>query len=190
MEQESFLKTIQSKDPAVLSQIVHDHADALLCAAWGLGWRGTDAEDLVQDTLVTFVQSCERFEGRSTVKTYLFGILYKKTLEKRREVQREQATDPIDEVFENRFGYGGIWRTMPRGPEDESQGKEIQAVIDDCVQALPTQQRMAFYLREVEHETTETLCKILDVSVTHLGVLLFRARNRVRECIQKKWGKQ
>jgi len=190
VESSAFLATLRQKDPAVLSKIVNDYSDALLCASWGLGWRGTDAEDLVQETFVTFVQSCDRFEGRSTVKTYLFGILYNKTLEKRRDVQREQATDPIDDVFEERFGYWGIWRTLPRGPEEESQSKETLAMIEACVQALPTPQRMAFFLREVEHETTETLCNILDVSVTHLGVLLFRARNKVRECVQKKWGKR
>jgi len=189
VEQE-VLKTIQTKDPAVLAEIVNQHADALLAAAWGVGWRGTDAEDIVQDTFVTFLKVCDRFEGRSTVKTYLFGILYKKTLEKRREAGREQATDPIDDVFENRFGHWGLWRTLPRGPEDEAQSKETIALVEDCVQALPAQQRMAFYLRAVEQESTEALCKILDVTVTHLGVLLFRARNKVRECVQKKWAKQ
>jgi len=190
VEQEALLKNLKIKNPAVLTEIVNQHADALLCAAWGLGWRGTDAEDLVQDVFVTFLGNCDRFEGRSTIKTFLFGILYNKTLEKRRDMSREQATDPIDDVFEERFGQWGIWRTMPRGPEDESQSKETLAMIEACVEALPTPQRMAFYLREVEHEPTENLCKILNITVTHLGVLLFRARNKVRECVQKKWEKR
>ena len=165
------------------------YANALLGAAWGQGWRGTDAEDLVQATFVTFLEASERFEGRSSLKTYLFGILYNKSLEKRREVNREVAVDPIDAVFEQRFGTWGIWRTLPRGPEDEAQAKETAGLLEECLEILPTQQRMAFFLREVEHESTEAMCNILRVSVTHLGVILFRARNKLRECVQKKWGR-
>ncbi len=186
MESE-YLKTIQAKDPSVIAQIVNDHAQALLGAAWGVGWRGADAEDIVQDTLVTFLKTCDRFEGRSTVKTYLFGILYNKTLEKRRSSGRELATDPVDQVFEDRFGLGGIWKTFPQGPEKESQSKETMALLEECLQSLPDAQRLSFYLREVEHESTESICKILNLTVTHLGVLIFRARNRLRECVQKKW---
>lgn len=170
-----------------VAEAVRVYADALLGAAWGQGWRGTDAEDLVQDTFATFLKSSDRFEGRSSLKTYLFGILYNKSLEKRRDVSREVAADPIDAVFEQRFGTWGIWRTVPRGPEDEADAKETAALLDDCLKSLPTQQRMAFYLRSVEHESTESMCKILQISVTHLGVILFRARNKLRECVQKKW---
>jgi len=170
-----------------LTETVRAYADALLGAAWGLGWRGTDAEDLVQETFVAFLQASERFEGRSTLKTYLFGILYNKAREKRRDAAREQAVDPIDEVFEQRFGFLDRWRTIPQGPEDLALAQETAGIVEVCMQSLPAQQRMAFYLKEVEHLPTEAICNILQVTVTHLGVALFRARNKLRECVQKQW---
>jgi len=181
------LELLRAGSSELLTRVVHENTEALLAAAWGLGWKGTDAEDLVQETFVTFLKAVERFEGRSTLKTYLFGILYNKALEKKRKVVREEAVDPIDEVFEQRFGSLGIWRTLPRGPEDEALANETAGLVEKCVEALPVQQRMAFFLREIEQETTESLCNILGVTVTHLGVILFRARNNVRECVQKKW---
>jgi RNA polymerase sigma-70 factor (ECF subfamily) len=181
------LEKLHRRDPETITQVVNDHAEVLLKAAWGVGWQGTDAEELVQDTLVTFLKGIAQFEGRSSVRTYLIGILYLKALEKRRSESRQQSMDPIDEVFEKRFGFWGLWCTMPRGPEDEALAKETARLVEDCVAGLPVQQRMAFYLKEVEHESTDNLCKILDVSVTHLGVLLFRARNKLRECVQHKW---
>lgn len=179
-----------AKVSETLDEIVDRYSSALLASAYSLGWRNVDAEDLVQDTLVTHLQKPDAFEGRSALKTYLIGILYHKSREKKRSQVREQPNDPIDEVFEQRFNSQGIWRTRPRGPDDIALSKETAELIDDCLEALTPSQRMAFYLREIEQEPTEDACNILDVSVTHLGVLLFRARNKVRECIEKKWGKR
>jgi RNA polymerase sigma-70 factor, ECF subfamily len=181
------LKALQNRDQAALSTMIQTCTDPLLGAAWGLGWSGADAEDLVQDTFLTFLNNPGNFQGRSSLKTYLIGILYWKSREKRKSNSREQATDPVDDVFENRFGFAGAWRTKPRGPEDEALSKETIDLVMACAESLSDDQRLAFYLREVEQETTEDACNILAITPTHLGVLLFRARNKIRECIQKKW---
>src|SRR5579872_2832847 len=137
------LEKLRAKDPETLARVIRDNAEVMLRAAWGLGWKGTDAEELVQEAFTAFLKSVAQFEGRSTLRTYLLGILYLKALEKRRIDGREQAIDPIDEVFEQRFGFGGIWRTMPRGPEDEALAKETAGIVEQCIAALPVQQRMA-----------------------------------------------
>ena len=59
-------------------------------------------------------------------------------------------------------------------------------MVYDCLETLPAAQRIAFHLREIEEITTLEICKKMAVSATNLGVLLFRARNRLRECIEKK----
>lgn len=184
-----YLQSLKKQDSALITSLVNEHTNTLLSAALGLGFRGTDAEELVQETFVTFLKGIERFEGRSSVRTYLFGILYNKVLEKRRSHFREQAVDPIDEVFESRFGFAGIWTSFPKGPEEQAISKETAEMVQDCAQNLTEDQRMAFYLKEVDQETTESICNILDVTPTHLGVLLFRSRNKLRECIEKKWRK-
>ncbi len=183
----ALLQNLRAHDAATLRDIIDTYTDPLLGAAWGLGWVGPDAEDLVQDTFVTFLQNPGQFEGRSTLKTYLTGILYHKSMEKRRENARETPTDPVDDVFERRFGLGGLWRTFPRGPEDEALAKDIMELVERCAESLSDAQRMAFYLREVDHSTTESACNILGVSATHLGVLIFRARNKIRECVERQW---
>ncbi len=58
--------------------------------------------------------------------------------------------------------------------------------IEECLEGLPTKQRMAFILREVQELESKEVCKILEVTVTNLGVLLYRARNRLRECLEAK----
>ena len=62
----------------------------------------------------------------------------------------------------------------------------VRAWLDDCLEALADRRRSAFVLREVEELPTDEICKILEVTPNNLGVLLFRARNGLRECLEAK----
>ena len=118
------------------------------------------------------------------MRTFLFGILYRKIAETRRGLARERQMDPIDEVFESRFDRAGSWSKPPRPADADLEDKEIRQEISECLDAAPTQQRMAFVLREVEGLSTEEICNILEVTRTNLGVMLHRIRNRLRECLE------
>ena len=182
-----YVESLKTLNPEIISDLVRRHTDILIATARGMGWSLDEAEELVQETWVTFLSTVKNFQGRSTVRTYVTGILYNKSLERRREVVREQAADPVDEVFENRFGWFGIWKRFPKGPDEEAVNKELADMIQDCAEGLTMAQRTAFYLREVEKQPTVQICNVLDLTPTHLGVILFRARNKLRECIEKKW---
>ena len=99
----------------------HRHSDRgraylaqILRAARGAGLDPQQAEDVTQATFTTFVEVAPRFEGRSSVRTWLFGILYKKIAEARRARQRARQMDEIDEAFERRFDASGNWSTPPQ----------------------------------------------------------------------------
>lgn len=183
---EEELKLLRSRDDDALTAVVNAHAEGLYAAALGLGVAAADAEDLVQDALAAFFSNVENFRGESSLRTYLFGILYNKARQKWAGGWREQATDPVDEVFEGRFDASGVLRRL-EGPEDEALAQELSALIAECAGGLSQAQRAAFHLKEVEREPTASICKILGVSETNLGVLLFRARNKLRECLERKW---
>lgn len=88
--------------------------------------------------------------------------------------------------MESRFDHRGRWRQPPLDIEGQLAGQEARRIVHDCLETLPAGQRTAFYLREIEEMTTAEICKNMAVSATNLGVLLFRARNRLRECVEKK----
>ena len=73
-----------------------------------------------------------------------------------------------------------------RPVDAEVYASEVRREIEDCLNAVPTNQRMAFVLREVQELDTEEICKILEVTRTNLGVLLHRARARLRACLENK----
>lgn len=180
------LERLRSRDDAMLAAVVNEHTDGLYAGALSLGVSSADAEDLVQETLAAFLAGIERFRGDSSLRTYLFGILYNKARQKWSASWREQATDPVDQAFEGRFDASGVLRRL-KGPEEESLARELAELIKECSAGLSQPQRAAFHLKEAERQPTAAICKILGVSETNLGVLLFRARNKLRECLEKKW---
>ncbi len=182
----AFLERLRRRDPDALAEAVRDHARPLMRAARGLGFAEQDAEDLVQDVFKTFIERLDSFEGRSQLRTWLFGILHRKAMERRRASIMDDRMDPIDEVFESRFDAKGNWSRPPADLERLMLSNEIGKLIRGCMDGLPVNQREAFVLREVEGLDTGEICKILDVSVTNFGVLMHRARTRLRECLEAK----
>jgi RNA polymerase sigma-70 factor, ECF subfamily len=183
----AFLDKLRQRDPEALGAVVREHAADLYRTARGLGLQDAEAEDLVQATFVVLLDSAGRFEGRSSLRTYLFGILYRKALEQGRRRSRELAVDPADQLFEQRFTAWGHWAARPKGPDEESAAAEISRLLGQCLDELNDQQRAAFQLKEIEGEDNASICNALGVTDTHLRVLLFRARNRLRECVEKRW---
>lgn len=177
---------IRAQDPEALAEVVRTYLRQIYRAARGTGLDPEQAEEVTQETFKTFVETAPRFEGRSHVRTWLFGILYRKVAEARRRLAQERNYEPLDEVFESRFDADGNWAVPPRPPDAALEAKELRREIQSCLDEAPAPQRMAFLLREVEGLSSEEICKILEVTRTNLGVMLYRLRNRLRECLEAK----
>lgn len=177
---------IRSSDPAALETVVDSYLAQILRAARGAGLGPQEAEDVTQDTFATFIEKAQDFEGRSRVRTWLFGILYKKIAETRRARQRDRQMDEIDEEFERRFDAAGGWSTPPLPVDVALHHQQVEREIFACLDGAPLRQALAFTLREVEELSTEEICNVLDVTVTNLGVMLHRIRHRVRDCLEAK----
>ena len=128
----------------------------------------------------------EEIGGRARAWKWLHGILVGTIQEQRRLISSDDGREDIDEVMETRFDAQGSWVRPPRGPAEELARGELKHALTACLNLLPDRQRHAFALREVVGFDTDEVCKILDVSANNLGVLLYRARNRLRECLETK----
>ena len=187
MDDQDRISELKARKPGAVEALVEEHSSGMLAAARSWGLPLADAEETVQDALLDFLSALDRFEGRSSLKTFLFGVLYNKCLERRRKSRREEATEDVEAAFEGRFGFLGVWNCLPRGPEEEAVNDELRAWLARCAEGLTLDQRAAFHMKSVEGRSSEEICKILGVSATNLGVLLFRSRNKLRECLEKKW---
>ncbi len=182
----AFVKKLRAGDSAALENVVHAYLPQILRAARGAGLDREQAEDVTQSVFLTFVESIGRFEGRSHVRTWLFGILYRKISAGWRAKRREIGLDDIDGIVESRFAPDGSWLRPPREADRETLDAEIRANLAECLEGVPERQRMAFVLREIEAMPTTEICNVMSVTDTNLGVLLYRVRNRLRECLEKR----
>ena len=157
------------------------------------------AEEVVQETWLAVLTGLERFEGRSSLKTWLFRILSNKA---KTRGQREGRTLPFsslasdgDEsepaVDADRFlgpdnRYAGHWAAPPRGvPEERLLAAEAKARIEVAIAGLPANQRAVITLRDVEGLSAEETCSVLGLSETNQRVLLHRARSKVRAAFEQ-----
>lgn len=183
---DEFLARLRARDEATLQGLMRDYLPQIYRAARAAGLSIQNAEDAAQSTFVTFIEKIAEFEGRSHIRTWLFGILYRKISEMRRSAQREQLGEDIEEVMESRFKTNGFWAKPPRATDEGVFNQDIRRHLDDCLGGVTADQRLAFVLREVEELDSQEICQALNVSRSNLGVLLYRGRNKLRECLEKK----
>lgn len=188
----TFIDKLMKKDPASVEELVRNYTGPLCLQAKKLGFSFEETDDIVQSTWITFFDVIHKFEGRSSLKTFLFGILYNKASEYRRKNFRLKNSEELDMEFNDSFDFHFDnkmhWIKNPINPESFKLKTEIISIIEHCLSLLPLKQKLAFVLKEVDEEDTNHICKELDVSSTNLGVLLFRAKNQLRICIESQEG--
>lgn len=150
--------------------------------------RDEKADEVIHQTWETFFLNLEKFEGRAQIRTFICGILFNKIREFRRELGRTVYKEDSEEVFEQAFGSDGWWKRVPQSPHRLLELRQASDLIEECLDGLSEQQKAAFVMKEVEDEHSDEICNVLGVNVTHLRVLLFRAKDKLRMCLEGKVG--
>ena len=154
------------------------------------------AEDVVQDTLAAAWTAQEGFTGKSSVKTWLTGILKHKIVDAIRRKQREPvAASTLDEEadledFEGLFKENGGWQAPPSDwgdPERALSQQQFFDVMQVCLEKLPPNTARVFMMREVMELSSDEICKELTITANNLWVILYRARMSLRECLELTW---
>jgi RNA polymerase sigma-70 factor (ECF subfamily) len=198
-DERELVERLRAGDEAAFAALVDAHSSALLRLARMYVRDRAVAEEVVQETWLSVVRGIDGFEGRSSLKTWIFRILANTA---RTRGQREARSIPFsaaanpsgDEpsVEPDRFlpadhRYGRHWALGPtpwETPEDSLLAGETRSVITDAIAALPAAQREVITLRDVEGWPSEHVCEALGISEGNQRVLLHRARSKVRGAIE------
>ena len=153
------------------------------------------AEDVVQDTLVAALQGARGFSGRSSLKTWLTGILKHKIVDAIRRKSREPTFASLDEEchiedFDALFDDSGYWENPPADwgdPESQLSRTQFFDIMQFCLDKLPPNTARVFMMREVMELESNEICKELSITSTNLWVILYRARMALRQCLEQNW---
>jgi len=174
---------LQAGDEAAFAALVRQYQPSLLRLARQMVASSAVAEEVVQDTWLAVVRGVERFEGRSSLKTWLFRILANRA---RTSIGRELRSGPLplDEVTE-RFDRSGAWVTPPVPWSDEAEDRivaaRLAAKVNEVLPTLPEAQRQVMVLRDVEGLSAADVATVLGLTDGNQRVLLHRARARIRQ---------
>lgn len=174
---------LRAGDEAAFRRLVQQHHPAMVRVARSYLRSPAVAEEVVQETWLAVVEGIDRFEGRSSLKTWLYRILVNRALSRSVREQRSVPVADIPDVDPSRF-RGGVWADPP-DPALAFAGEETRRVVVSAIEGLPDQQRQVIALRDVEGCSAEEVCEVLDLTMGNQRVLLHRARSRVRAALER-----
>lgn len=155
------------------------------------------AEDVVSETFLAILEKPDNFEGRSTLRTYATGILKFKVIDVLRRRGREVHIEPLDEqsmddALDALFAKDGHWQEPPAAwqqPEKALEQRQFFEALQSCVDRLPPKLGRIFMMREWLEREVGDICTELDITSNNCGVMLYRARMQLRECLDGNWFK-
>ena len=174
-------------------ELVTAHTPGMRRLALGYVRTPAVADDVVSESWLAVLNGLARFEGRSSLKTWIYRIVA--NIARTRAVREARSApfssfataDDEASVDPDRFARDGHW-TAPPEPWRPLLDAEARAVIDRAIGALPEQQRLVIELRDVEGWSSEEVRNVLELSETNQRVLLHRARSKVRAALESYLG--
>lgn len=194
----ALVKRLLAGDEAAFTQVVERYHGPLIRFAQLFVADRAVAEEVVQDTWLAVLNGLPSFEGRSALKSWIFGILSNRAktrgIREKRTIAFSDLSVPGNEdrpaVDPDRFTSAGGWLTPPGRWDEDTPEKlllrqEAFAVAEKAISELPANQRAVVTLRDVEGLDAIEVCNILEVSETNQRVLLHRARSKVRAALER-----
>ena len=194
----AMLDGLRAGDEAAFAALVGRYGGAMLRVAQLYVRSRAIAEEVVQDAWIGVLQGSARFEGRSSLKTWIFRIVANRAktraLKEGRSVPFSDLGPDEPSVEPERFRgpedrYPGHWTTHPSSwagvPEERLLASETLALVEDAIAELPPAQAVVIRMRDVEGFDAAEVCDALDISESNQRVLLHRARSKVRRALEE-----
>ena len=203
MDETVVIAALRDGDESVFAQLVDQHTPSMLRVARGYVPSHEIAEEVVQETWIALVKGIGNFEGRSSLRTWLFTVMI--NIAKSRGVRERRESDAAIAAFtggtvdparfrESGGPYPGHWKPdevpspFPDTPEGSVLGQELVGVAQRELEKLPDRQRMVVTLRDMLGFDSGEVCELLDISVANQRVLLHRGRAVVRAALENYLG--
>jgi RNA polymerase sigma-70 factor, ECF subfamily len=201
--EQELVASLRAGDEVAFRALVQQHHQAMRRVALSFVQSGAIADEVVQETWLAVIRGLDRFEERSSLKTWIFRILVNRArtrgAQEHRTTPFSSLTGPNEDdagptVDPDRFiggdtPFAGYWAVAPSRffelPEERLLAAETRSLVDHAISELPELQQHVIRLRDVEGWDADEICESLDISLTNQRVLLHRARARVRSILEE-----
>ena len=198
-DETTLIAALRHGDEAVFAQLVDQHSAPMLLVARGYVPSREIAEEVVQETWIALIKGIDRFEGRSSLRTWLFAVMINiaktRGVRERRDADAAIAAHTGGTVDPARFReagdeWSGHWKdterplAFPDTPEGSVLGGELVAVARAELDKLPDRQRVVVTLRDMLGLDSREVCELLDITVANQRVLLHRGRAAIRQVLE------
>lgn len=180
-------------------QWVEEFSDFLFAFALRRVNSRQDAEDILQETFLSAYKGLEKFEGKSSVKTWLTSILKNKIIDYYRQKSNSKSFDDYfsetEDSFNNSFfneNNHGRWKSkihknyISENADQYLLSKEFHEILEYCLQKLPPKLKPVFIAKYMMDDDAKKICKELNITSSNYWVLLFRSKTLLRSCLEKK----
>jgi RNA polymerase sigma-70 factor (ECF subfamily) len=193
-DESALVAALRAGDERAFTELVEQYTPGMRRFALTFVHSPSVADDVVSEAWLGVVRGLARFEGRSSLKTWIYRIVA--NVAKTRAVREARsvpfsafATDDEPSVDVERFAADGSWASPPEPWRTVLDG-EARAVVDEAIAALPDRQRQVIELRDVEGWSSDEVRNVLELSETNQRVLLHRARSKVRAALEAYLGEE
>lgn len=204
-DEAALIARLRRRDESSFLDLVQRYHSSLVRLAQTFVPSQAIAEEVAQETWVGVLQGIDRFEGRSSLKTWIFQILVNRAKTRGQREARNVSFSALEQEAEtrgpsvdpSRFAgpdseYPDHWLVAPQPwnltPEQALLSQECKGHIDQAIADLPPVQRQVITMRDVQGWSSEEVCNVLDLSESNCRVLLHRARSRVRRAMEEYLG--
>ena len=192
MDDAELLQNLLGGDESSFTELVRRHHSTLVKVARYYVASASSAEDVAQDTWIAVMRGIEKFEGRSSFKTWLLRICVNRARTTGVKEHRSIPVDPNESgpsVSAHRFDQGGFWSDPPVPFTDAIDSRlddtALLSAVRKAIDALGEPQQSVVTLRDVEGLTTQEVAALLELSEANVRVILHRGRARVREIVEE-----
>lgn len=153
------------------------------------------SKDLVQETFFSGLKGLDNFKGLASERTWLISILKRKIIDHYRKINSAKGKKEVRVNFYSDGDNKGNWMeervpvTWGNEAEKNIENQELKKALEDCIDNLPEKYRMVFLLKSVQNYETEEICNELDITASNLWVIIHRARQQLRRCLEDNWFK-
>ena len=187
------LGRLRDGDEQAFTELVQRYHTSMLRLAMSFVSSQAVAEEVVQDTWLAVLRGLNRFEERSSLRTWVFTILVNRARTTGvREARSVPIADPGPVVDASRFGPNGTWAVPPEPWAEEAENRidavKLSGLVRGGLDGLPGRQREVVVLRDVEGMSSAEVCEVLAISEANQRVLLHRGRSRLRQVLETELG--